>query len=216
MGVAKFPARHATRAHEASEFVHQFLIVLSRVDPLVWRRILVPRSYSFWDLHVAIQDAMGWEDRHLHEFRLFDDQTKKLMSIGIPDDMSSPDRPVLPGWTVPLSRYVEAREWHGVPMLYAYDFGDDWEHVVIYEGTQPARRSLKYPRCLSGARRCPPEDCGGPRGYAELVKAVANPRHREHAAMIDWVGGNFDPDIFDSRRVVFDDPKKRWTEAFGR
>ena len=41
----------------------------------------------------------------------------------------------------------------------AYDFGDDWEHVVVHED-ESADESLTYPRCMAGARRCPPEDCG--------------------------------------------------------
>src|SRR5216683_91103 len=84
------------------EFVHQFLIVLSRTDPLVWRRIQVPLTYSFWDLHVAIQDAMGWLDYHLHEFRVLDGRDK-IRAIGIPTGEEPPgERPPVPGWRVQL------------------------------------------------------------------------------------------------------------------
>lgn len=213
MGVTRFPDQRKSRP-DAPELVHQFLITLSHVDPLVWRRIQVPQSYTFWDLHVAIQDAMGWEDRHLHEFRLFDDQNRKVISIGLPTDMMSPEHPVLPGWTIPLARYFEAREWLGLPILYAYDFGDGWEHALTHEGMQTAKRSVKYPRCVSGARRCPPEDCGGPHGYGELLKVIARPKHPQHRSVIEWVGGAFDPASFDPKRVAFDNPKQRWTKAF--
>ena len=213
MGVTRFPEQRNSRA-DSPKLVHQFLITLSHVDPLVWRRIQVPQSYTFWDLHVAIQDAMGWEDRHLHEFRLFDDQTSKVVSIGLPTDMMSPDRPVAPGWTIPLSRHFESREWLGLPILYAYDFGDGWEHALIHEGMQTAKRSMKYPRCVSGARHCPPEDCGGPHGYAELLKIIASPKHPQHKSMVEWIGGAFDPDSFDPKRVAFASPKERWTKAF--
>ena len=74
--------RKAARKQPRS--VHQFLLVLSGTDPLVWRRIQVPEAYSFWDLHVAIQDAMGWLDCHLHEFRVLDVDEKQISSIGIP------------------------------------------------------------------------------------------------------------------------------------
>jgi hypothetical protein len=74
------PKKRATRP----KLVHQFLVVLSGTDPLVWRRIQVPERYSFWDLHVAIQDAMGWLDYHLHEFRLLDGAERSLVSIGHP------------------------------------------------------------------------------------------------------------------------------------
>jgi hypothetical protein len=182
----------------------------------VWRRIQVPPAYSFWDLHVAIQDAMGWEDLHLHEFRLFDDAARRTIAIGVPTDMASPDHPVAPGWTMPLSKYFEPQTGQQLPLRYVYDFGDGWEHVLTHEGLQPNKRSQKYPRCLAGERRCPPEDCGGVHGYAEFLKAIANPQHPRHSEMTDWIGGAWAADDFTPRRVVFDDPQKRWATAFQR
>jgi Plasmid pRiA4b ORF-3-like protein len=182
----------------------------------VWRRLQVPKTYSFWDLHVAIQDAMGWLDCHLHEFRLLDADQKGLVSIGIPTDDDPEDRPVVAGWKVPLSRHFERRSWHALPVLYAYDFGDDWEHVLVHEGIESAEASLTYPRCLAGAGRCPPEDCGGVHGYAEFRRIMSDPTDPEHASMSQWAGGPFDPDAFDQNAVVFDDPRKRWKNAFER
>ncbi len=78
--------RKTTKRVARPKLVHQFLVVLSGTDPLVWRRIQVPETYSFWDLHVAIQDAMGWLDYHLHEFRLLDPEEQQVVSIGIPTD----------------------------------------------------------------------------------------------------------------------------------
>jgi hypothetical protein len=97
------PAKRAARA----DHVCQFLIVLPRTDPLVWRRIQVPERYSFWDLHVAIQDAMGWKDYHLHEFTLVDSKTRRVTRIGIPDDEMPDERPCLAGWKVPIDRYLD-------------------------------------------------------------------------------------------------------------
>jgi len=205
--------KKATSAAKAPDVVHQFLIVLTGTDPLVWRRIQVPRTYSFWDLHVAIQDAMGWEDRHLHEFRLLDARDRPI-SIGVPTDMNDADRPVTPGWKIPLAEIFESRSLPALPVSYAYDFGDDWSHVLVHEAIEPAKASLKYPRCLAGARRCPPEDCGGAHGYQEFLKVIANRKHPEHASMLKWVGGAFDPNDFSPARVAFDDPQKRWTTAF--
>ncbi len=105
---------------------------------------------------------------------------------------------------------------HGnmLPMMYLYDFGDDWRHAVIYEGQAQADPAATYPRCLSGARKCPPEDCGGVHGYAELVTAITNRKHPDYASLLQWVGGNFDPDEFDPTAIAFDDPRKRWKIAF--
>jgi hypothetical protein len=105
--------------------VHRFLIILTGTAPLVWRRIQVPERYSFWDLHVAIQDPMGWLDYHLHEFRLVDAREKGVVSIGIPTDEDPEYRPVVPGWEIRLSRFFERRAWHAPPATYAYDCGDD-------------------------------------------------------------------------------------------
>ena len=113
-----------------------------------------------------------------------------------------------------MSGYFKSRAWHALPTLYAYDFGDDWEHVLVHECMQPAKGSLKYPWCLAGARRCPPEDCGGVHGYAEFLETLADPKHPEHASMRQWSGGHYDPDAFDPKRVVFDDSRKRWKVAF--
>ncbi len=204
----------AAKRTASPSLAHQFLIVLSGTDPLVWRRIQVPAKYSFWDLHVAIQDAMGWLDYHLHEFRLLDADEQAVVSIGIPDDDEPEDRPVLPGWEVPLSKFFERRAWHAPPAVYAYDFGDDWEHVVVHEGMEPAEAGLSYPRCVSGARRCPPEDCGGVHGFAEFLKTIADPTHPEHESMLQWSGGVYDAEAFTPEAVTFDDPKKRWKKAF--
>ena len=127
----------------------------------------MPEKYSYWDLHVALQDAMGWLDQHLHEFRLLDAIEQAVVSIGIPADDEPEDRPVVPGWEVPLSKFFDRRAWHAPPALYAYDFGDDWEHAVVHEGMESSEAGLSYPRCVSGARRCPPEDCGS-RGRASV------------------------------------------------
>ena len=87
------PIRKPTKRQPRTKLVHQFLVVLSGTDPLVWRRIQVPEKYSFWDLHVAIQDAMGWLDYPLHEFRLLDAAQERLVSIGIPTDDDPQDHP---------------------------------------------------------------------------------------------------------------------------
>ena len=192
--------------------VHQFLVVLTNTTPLVWRRIQVPDRYTFWDLHVAIQDAMGWLDYHLHEFTVVDPKLGRTLRIGIPDGETPESRLSLPGWRIPLSGFFDHMQSH--PAAYVYDFGDDWEHVVTYETTEPADRSLTYPRCVAGERACPPEDCGGAHGYLQFVEAIQNPRHPEHRAMLQWVGRPFDPHHFDPSRVVFSDPRKRWRHAF--
>lgn len=158
---------------------------------------------------------MGWLDYHLHEFRLLDGKNK-IRAIGIPTGQESPDERA----PIPLARArlgpLHHQLYHTLPALYVYDFGDDWEHALIYEGEQPVESSGAYPRCVAGARRCPPEDCGGVHGYVDFLAAIADPAHSEHEASLTWVGGSYDPDGFDPAKVVFDDPLKRWKTAFER
>ena len=190
-------------------YLCQFLIVLPGTDPLVWRRILVPEAYSFWDLHVAIQDTMGWLDAHLHEFEIVDPRGH-FERIGIPLDDLDDDRPCSAGWDVPIAEVVV----HGMgPMRYRYDFGDDWEHTLEFEGLEAADGGT-YPRCVGGAGACPPEDVGGTRGYAGFLRIIQDPEHPEHAETLAWVGGKFDAHAFDPASVEFDDPRRRLRTAF--
>jgi hypothetical protein len=121
---------------------------------------------------------------------------------------------VLAGWDVSLSKFFDRREWHAPPATYAYDFGDDWQHALVYEGFEQAEAGPKYPRCVAGGGRCPPEDCGGVSRYADLLQILVDPDHEEYESALQWVGGHFDPAEFDSAAVKFDDPKKRWKKAF--
>ena len=94
-----------------------------------------------------------------------------------------------------------------------YDFGDDWHHLVTFEEILPGGRA-RFPRCVAGARACPPEDCGGVHGFAEFLDAIADPKHPDHAQLVQWSGGAYDPEAFDPRRIVFENPRQRWKKAF--
>ena len=82
-------------------------------------------------------------------------------------------------------------------MRWDYDFGDGWEHDVVVEAIEPARAGVTYPVCLAGKRACPPDDCGGPWGYSNLLAALSDPTHDEHEELTEWVGEDFDPAHFD-------------------
>ncbi|MFQ6078842.1 MAG: plasmid pRiA4b ORF-3 family protein [Thermodesulfobacteriota bacterium] len=190
-------------------------MTLKDTKPPVWRRIQVPADYSFWDFHVAIQDAMGWLDYHLHQFDIFNLRKKRLEIVGIPDDefISDWEEETLPGWEVPIRRLFTP----GIRQAtYLYDFGDGWKHTVLFEKSLPKEAGVSYPRCIGGRRKCPPEDCGGTRGYRDFLEAISDPAHEEHEEYLTWVGGSFDPDDFDPGSVKFDDPSWRWQIAFGK
>lgn len=192
--------------------VYQFKIVLKGTKPPVWRRIQVPETYTFWDLHVAIQDAMGWEDYHLHEFELVNPLTGIKTAIGLPDEELGYDREILPGWKQKIADWFS---FENRLADYRYDFGDNWEHIVELEKILPRENNVNYPRCVDGKRACPPEDCGGAWGYEDFLEAIKNPKHERHEELLKWIGGEFDPEHFDPEEVMFDDPAKRRKMAFG-
>lgn len=189
----------------------QFLIVLAGTQSLVWRRILVPEKDSLWDLHVAIQDSMGWLDYHLHEFEIVGDPGAPPHRIGLPNEESPGAHPTQRGWEIPIASVFRS----GMHVArYLYDFGDDWLHAVVYEGSATPRAGQKLPHCIAGGRACPPEDCGGPPGYERFLEIVEDPKHPEYEETLTWAGGSFDRDAFNPAAVKFDDPRERWRLAF--
>jgi hypothetical protein len=183
--------------------VYQFKITLKGSKPPIWRRIQVPETYTFWDLHVAIQDAMGWSFSHLHEFEVIDPLTGSVVSIGTPH--KDYWKEVLPEWKVKIADYF-SMENRSVD--YVYDFGDNWVHKVELEKILPAEEGINYPICVKGKRACPPEDCGGIWGYEELLEILKNPNHEEYEETLEWLGEDFDPEHFDPKEVKFHDPDK--------
>jgi ssDNA-binding Zn-finger/Zn-ribbon topoisomerase 1 len=183
--------------------VYQFKVTLLGINPPIWRQIQVPASYSFWDLHVAIQDAMGWLDYHLHEFQV-KGRGHKQLTIGLPVDEDA--RGILAGWEVPLSRYFAEP---GDSAEYRYDFGDSWRHTVLLDGILFADHTVKYPVCVAGARACPPEDCGGVSGYENTLKILASPDHEEYEETNYWLQNHaknyfpYRPEQFDPHEVKF-------------
>ena len=192
--------------------IFQFKITLKGIRPPIWRRIQIPETYTFWDLHVAIQDAMGWFDSHLHRFEILNPSTGMEEEIGIPDEEFEWDTVTLPGWKQKMADYFSM---NNTKSEYVYDFGDNWEHTVKLEKILPRQEGIPYPKCTDGKRACPPEDCGGSWGYEDFLKAITNPKHREHKEMLDWVGGSFDPEHFDIKEVVFENPAQRLKYALG-
>ena len=189
-----------------AERILQLKVTLKEIKPAVWRRIQVPGDYTFWDLHVAIQDAMGWLDCHLHQFEVFNPRKRRMEYVGIPDEEGLFDEETLPGWEVPVGRLLHSSNPRAI---YLYDFGDSWAHTVVLEKTLVPETQVRYPRSMGGRRKCPPEDCGGTPGYSHFLEAITDPNHEEHAEMLEWAGGKYDPDDFDPRAVAFEDPRER-------
>jgi hypothetical protein len=192
--------------------VLQFKIELNEIDPLIWRRIQIPTDYNLWDLHVAIQDSMGWLDYHLHHFEFKGRGKDKKVHIGIPDFDGVDDTfELFPAWEIPVMHYFKDL---GLTAKYLYDYGDSWEHTVRLEGYMFKEKSVKYPICIDGARACPPEDCGGVDRYQELLETLADTSSENHEQLKLWVGSEWNSEKFDSSAIKFDNPNKRWKKSF--
>jgi hypothetical protein len=142
-------------------------------------------------LHEHIQTAMGWTNSHLHHFRiagtLYGDPL--LMAENF-NDMGYQDS------TTTLLSDILPRGGKPFPIEYEYDFGDGWQHEVLFEKCPPAETGKRYPLCLEGVGACPPDDVGGVWGYADFLEAIADPSHEEHDELLEWAGGRFDPGKF--------------------
>lgn len=204
----------------ATKQIYQIKITLNDIEPTIWRRIQVPSTYNFWELHSAIQDAFGWTNSHLHSFTYTDDHTdndlNKPIVFGIPlePEFEGQELP-LPVWEYKIKRYIEGKTSR---IAYVYDFGDNWQHIIELEKTLPAEIGIKYPICLDGERNGPPEDCGGPHGYAGLLEVLFDPDDSEHEDTKEWVdtmkGCTFHPEEFDPVKVTFVSPAKRFKKCF--
>lgn len=163
------------------EKIYQFKITLKEIKPPIWRRIQVPGSYTFWDLHVVIQDSMGWTDTHLHHFEIINPETGIKEEIGIPDEDSIEDI-TRAGWEHNIAHYFTS---DNDKAEYIYDYGDNWEHAIRLEKILPRKEGIKYPICIGGERECPPEDCGGPWGYEDFLTAIMDPNHERHEKLLN-------------------------------
>lgn len=193
--------------------IYRFLIVMHSIKPTIWRSIELDEDATFWDLHIAIQDAMSWDNAHLHEFVISDPHMKHDLVIGIPveDEFMDPEEQPDPAWMCELSSvFINI----GEKATYRYDFGDGWECDVILEGMFLSPKKVKYPRCVAGERAAPPEDCGGVVGYYDLLDVLGDPTHEEHKDLLRWLKrtqprrGVYEPDVFDPSNVKFKNAQK--------
>ena len=179
------PAKNAAPIRE----ILQIKVTLLGSDPKIWRRLLVPTNLTLAALHNVLQVAMGWDNSHLYEFR----KGKQIYGRPNPEERffdfprTINDR---------KGRLDEVLLRAGSNFVYTYDMGDSWEHAIVLEKRLPVDPNLKYPACLGGERACPPEDCGGIPGFYDLLEAIQDPLHERHEEMLDWVGGEWDPDAF--------------------
>jgi len=171
--------------------VFQIKATLMGIAPLIWRRIQT-QDCTLVELHDLLQVTMGWEFEHPYRFIIGGVEYADLEMASEEDVQDACD--------TNLSAILPAQNRR--PRFdYEYDFGDQWMHQLVVEERFPPEQGVQYPICVAGQRACPPEDSGGPWGYPDFVEAISNPDHRGHEEMLEWVGGEFDPERFDLESV---------------
>jgi hypothetical protein len=191
------PARAAARPPSRAKNIHRLKVSLRGIKPPIWRRLEVPSHITLERLHRAIQASFGWQDYHLHVFET------AVGRYGTPDPDGDADN-----FNDAYKKLSAVADWPGDRLRYTYDFGDNWELDIVVEAVLLAESGVPYPRCIGGRRAGPPEDSGGPPGYADMLTVLANPGHEEHEARLAWLGidaaTDYDPEAFDMHVINLD------------
>lgn len=196
--MTKRRAGKATWREAAATFVLR--VELKGIQPAIWRRLRLPADMPLGILHHVLQEAFGWLNGHLHLFEVGDRQVSDP-SFEWEEEMDDEDE-------VQLDQVLKRKR---NSIVYVYDMGDNWRHTITLEDVQPASDAQRRVAvCEAGARKAPPEDCGGTWGYEDFLKAIRDPQHKEHARMLEWIGGAFDPEQFDIEEINEMLKKLRW------
>lgn len=171
----------------------QVKISLMYSEPELWRRLLIPADIDLVSFHFVIQEAMGWEDAHLHEFQ----KGNTLYRYDGEIDTESPVK-ILHYEGMKVRDFLKRKN---SKMIYLYDFGDNWQHEITHEGVLKFNGNVDIPICMDGAMNCPPEDILGIPGYNNFVAIITNPKHPEYEDLVEWQGIEFDPEYFDIKEV---------------
>lgn len=150
-------------------------------NPQIWRRILIPDNYNFYQLHIAIQGAFNWQLSHLFRFGK-NERDYPGIGIAFPDPMFGEEKMIEADKTL-IKDYLKKPKQR---FYYQYDFGDNWEHDIMLE--EVLNKKIRLPQCLEGEGFAPPEDCGGIPGYYGLLEVLDNPAHEDHESFREWLG----------------------------
>ncbi|NLK55831.1 MAG: plasmid pRiA4b ORF-3 family protein, partial [Bacteroidales bacterium] len=178
--------------------IYRLRVELEEIEPVIYRVLLVRGTIGLDLLHAILQVAIGWTNSHLHKFNIGDSEYSDP-EFNLNEDAFEGQKLVEDEAIVNLDEVAPRK---GFPFSYEYDFGDSWEHRITVEDILPDDGTLAgFAECIDGKRACPPEDCGGVPGYADFVETITDPENEEYESMLEWVGGAFDPEAFDIKKV---------------
>jgi len=173
--------------YNPSTCIVQIKIALDGLSPPIWRRVLMDDYDSLGVLHEVIQRVMPWNDGHCHCFTILNEYYERNPMTEIREARREED--------YMLQTVIS---WGVKKFKYSYDYGDSWEHTIEIEKTLPMDPSLRYPVCIKGKYGCPPDDCGGTDGYIGMLQTLRAPGDSEEKQeYLEWLGGPFDPFVFD-------------------
>lgn len=161
--------------------IFQLKIETKHIKPNIWRKVLVPSTLSFNELHEIIMIIFGFEGYHLFMFH----------ELGESDNCNS----------IEISKVFNCFKI----INYTYDFGDCWEFKITLEKTVEKDNSLNYPCCIKSKGGIMLEDCGGEYGYKIITDWCRTKSKASKRILIDYYCdpealepyANFDPDAFD-------------------
>lgn len=166
-------------------------IVLANTDPKIWRKLIVSSDTTFHKLHHIIQLAMGWKNAHIFEFTIDDFTIGEIYPV-------VPDNPNI------NSKAITLHDIHpkvGLQINYLYDMGDNWKHTLTILNIDYLKPVKQIPYCITGKLNCPPEDCGGIKGFYEFVSIITNIRHKEFRAYFEWYRGFYNPEKYSTTAI---------------
>ncbi|HLP08039.1 MAG TPA: plasmid pRiA4b ORF-3 family protein [Opitutaceae bacterium] len=174
-----------------TERILQLNLVLRDSDPPIWRRMQVRESMWLSRLHDAIQIAFGWFDYQVHRFAvgstLYGNPVRRENETLVEDDRDFS--------IADLDLGVKDT------FIYEYCFGDFWRVDISVEKLEPAKKGVRYPHLTGGHLNGPPEDCGGPAGYKEVLYSLKHPEEPLSKEWLDWLGEGFDPQHLDLAKL---------------
>lgn len=182
------PSAPAGRGRKPKPRLVELRITIADIEPPIWRHVRVPDTYTLHQLHRVIQLLFGWLDYHLYLFEAGDRRFEQPLEDAEYEDSTA-------------VRLRELDLGTDARFTYTYDFGDNWVHEIIVQGAYVPTGlggDPPLPVLNGGERPGPPEDCGGPDRYAEMLRALRDPHHPEHEDYRDWAG-DYDPERFDVR-----------------
>lgn len=187
-----FPESSKSETKKDDKQVPSYILHVSIAfsDPLIWRRIQVPGTFTLAQLHDIIQLSMGWSDSHAHQFLVGKISYEATIKTNAPRESKRFDE----------HKYQLHTLEDGMRFMftYLYDAGEGWEHEIHLEEVVPPTRQLKHPILLSGEMACPPETVGDIHHYLQLVTALESPDSKNHNSLYELSGrADFDPEYFD-------------------